>query len=112
YKQSGLIAPYVPELRTRSVQRVTRNVEFKYVQEDIDRIKRQLQEKSVSLNEAKREAEKKANTERLDARKKERQTRKMEPTKTIELTIETLDGKTNTVAALSSKVMEEAAHNS
>jgi carboxyl-terminal processing protease len=112
YKKLAMTALYVPELKSRSAQRVSQDPEFKYVQEDVDRIKKQLEEKIVSLNEARREAEKKANTERLEARKKERQAHKAEPPKTIELTLETLDGKTNTVAALSSKVMEEVAHNS
>ncbi|MSR64321.1 MAG: tail-specific protease [Verrucomicrobiae bacterium] len=111
YKEVDMTALYVSKLRARSAERVANNPEFKYVQEDVDRIKKQLQEKIVSLNESRRETEKKANTERLDARKKERLSHKTEPPKTIELTLETLDGKSNTVAALSSKVMEEAASN-
>ena len=111
FKPWGVVTPYLSELRERSERRMSINPEFKYVKEDIELAKKQLGEKSKSLNEASREAEKKANTERLEMRKKERLARKSEPLKKIELAVADDDAKTNAVAALTTKVLEEAASN-
>jgi len=102
YKTWGVITQYLPELRAHCAQRLVQNPEFKYLQEDIARTKKRFDEKTISLNQAQREAEKKANQDRVNARKKERIARKIEPPRSIEITLENLDGKTNGVAAVSS----------
>lgn len=92
--------PPVEELKRRSAQRVLKDVEFRYVAEDIERAKKHLEDKTVSLNEAQRLAERKENEARAEARKQEREARKVEPLKFTEITIGALDGQTNNVATI------------
>ncbi len=80
-------------LRRASEGRIAASPEFAYVQEDIIRYKRQLEDKTISLNEAKRLAEKAADKARVEGRKKERAGRKTEPLKFEEITLQSLDGK-------------------
>lgn len=102
----------VAELASRSRARVAANREFAYVLEDIHRLAKLEEQKTISLNEAEREAEKKATEERLEARKKERLARKVEPLKVIEVSFDNQRGGTNTIAAVTTKVLEAAAQNS
>ena len=67
------------ELSKASSERVASSPEFSYVREDIERYKQRKEDKFVSLNEAKRLAEKKADDERSQRRKKERLARKEKP---------------------------------
>ncbi len=109
YRSWGLVGEHLSELRLRCAKRILNNVEFRYVREDMDLVKKRLEEKTVSLNESKREAEKKANLERREARKKERLTRKDEPLKATEITLATLDGKTNMVSVARRPAPQSAA---
>jgi len=74
-------------------------------------MKKKQEEKTVSLNEAQRLAEKKEIEARNDERKQERATRPASELKTTEITLGSLDGKTNVVAAVTKKVLEDAAKN-
>lgn len=53
-----LVQPYLDELRRRSAARVSENIGFRFVQEDMELLKKRLSDKSVSLNEAERRREK------------------------------------------------------
>lgn len=66
---------FLDELKKRSVARVSSNQEYKYLNEDRDRIKQQLEENSISLNKRKRKAENEENESRRKARNKERRVR-------------------------------------
>lgn len=102
--------PPVDDLKRHTIARVLKNPEFRYVAQDIVRTKKKQDEKAVSLNEAQRLAEKKETEERNELRKQERDARPAQPFKTQEITLEILDGKTNTVA-LTRQVMQDAADN-
>jgi carboxyl-terminal processing protease len=82
YDKLNLVAPYLPELRRLSAQRIASDKEFSYIREDIDIYKKKSAEKTVSLNEAQRLKEREADEARLKARDKERLARK-EPAETI-----------------------------
>ncbi|MEI6084399.1 MAG: carboxy terminal-processing peptidase [Verrucomicrobiota bacterium] len=103
--------PPVDDLKRQAIARILKNPEFRYVAQDIVQLKKRQEEKTVSLNEAQRLAEKKENENRNEQRKSERAARQIQPPKTTEITLEILDGKTNTVAALTRKVLEDAAQN-
>jgi carboxyl-terminal processing protease len=109
YRSWGMVGEYLPELRLRCAKRILQDAEFKYVREDTDLVKKRLEEKTISLNEAKREAEKKANLDRRDARKKERLARKAEPLKATDITLATLNGSTNVVSAVKHTIKKSAA---
>ncbi len=75
FNQLDRVAPWVADLRTASAKRVSTNQDLIWINEDIARIKKQLATPVVSLNEKQRRAEKAEETERTDARKKERASR-------------------------------------
>jgi len=104
--------PPVDELRRLAAGRVTQNPEYRYILEDTALLKRKTDEKFVTLNEAARLAEKKQNEERAEARKQERAARHAEALKTTDITLKSLTGSTNLVAAITREVMETAAQNS
>jgi len=101
--------PPVKALRQLAEVRVMRDPEFRYIVDDIERFKTKSAEKTVSLNEARRLTEKLENENRTVARKKERAARHVEPLKTTEITLASLTGATNKVAAITRKVLETAA---
>jgi carboxyl-terminal processing protease len=84
----GYVKPFVAELQQRSTERVNRNPDFGYLKEDIEAVRRQRAEKTVSLNEAKRNQERQTNKARLEARKKERAQRRTPADRVFELTLE------------------------
>ena len=69
------VTPYLSRLRVASSRRVQADRDFKYIGEDISKVEEQLKDKSVSLNEAVRRADKKETKEKLEARRKERRSR-------------------------------------
>jgi carboxyl-terminal processing protease len=105
--QLNRVKPYLAELQARSRQRVERNKDFDYVREDIQEYSKEQADKSLSLNRVERIAEQKTITDRLDARKKERQARAKSGEKVYEITLKNLDNpelqpptvKTNSAAA-------------
>lgn len=85
------VQPYLTELTKRSTQRIGKDKDYEYVREDIERFRKMLADKSVSLNEDKRRAEKVADKARADARKKELAARHdVQPT-TYEITLKVAD---------------------
>ena len=106
------LVPPVDELRRSAAARLAANPEYRYILEDTALLKRKTEEKSVTLNEARRLAEKKQNEDRTETRKQERAARKVEPLKTTEITLASLTGSTNIVAAITRQVLETAAQNS
>ncbi len=84
--------PQLKDLARLSAQRVDASREFQWVREDIARYKKQKQDKTISLNLAKRLADKKADEARETERKKERLAMHEKPLVAREITLESLDG--------------------
>ncbi|HYE30202.1 MAG TPA: carboxy terminal-processing peptidase, partial [Methylomirabilota bacterium] len=93
------------ELQSKSRERIKEDRDFEYLFEDIAQVKKQQADKTVSLNEQKRLAEKEEQKAKMEARKKERAARKVEGEKVFELTLEMVDknGAMQQVAALNAK---------
>jgi carboxyl-terminal processing protease len=109
------VKPYLAELQQISKQRVAKDRDFEYIQEDITKFRKEEADKSISLNEAERIAEQKVNTAIEEARKKERLARKKFDEKVFDLTLKNVDSpqleaeaaKTNSVAAATAAVSGE-----
>jgi len=105
------VAPYLAELRKRSDRRVATAKDFDYIREDMALVKKQQDDKSVSLNEQQRLKEKEENEARGKAREKERLARKTPEPTVYDLTLKLADQpglppptvKTNAVVAKSGK---------
>ena len=108
----GQSAPPVDVLRRLAAMRVAQDPEFRYIVEDTERLKNKSAEKTVSLNEAQRLTEKLATEHREELRKQARTVRHIEPLKMTEITLASLTGGTNTVAAITCKVLDDSAKNS
>jgi carboxyl-terminal processing protease len=87
----NLVKPYQPELLKRSRTRREADLDFAYIQEDIAEYRKNLADKSLSLNEAVRLAEQSANDTHLQARKIERATRPKSADKVYDLTLNNVD---------------------
>ena len=104
-------APPVEDLRRLAASRVSHDPEFRYLVEDTERLKAKSEEKTVSLNEVRRLAEKLDNDKRAETRKKERAARSHAPLPTTEITLASLSNTTNHVAAITQQVLDDAAAN-
>jgi len=82
YEKMNRVEPFVTELKRRSDTRLAADRDWAYVKEEIERFKKLIAEKSVSMNEAERLKEKKENDERVKARKKDLASRP-EPTEKV-----------------------------
>jgi carboxyl-terminal processing protease len=110
------VKPYLPQLQQFSKQRLATDRDFAYIQEDIADFLKEQADKSISLNKAGRLDEQKARAERLQARKKERLSRKKSDDKVFELTLKNVDRpqlepplvKTNAIAAASEPLFDDA----
>jgi carboxyl-terminal processing protease len=115
YEPVNLIPPVLPELRKRSDARVDKDKDFAYIREEIERFKKNKDEKTVSMNEEARWKEKKELEARDKARRKELRTRPEPTYKTYEFTLKNVgnselpDPKTNTLASAKSKLTNEVA---
>jgi carboxyl-terminal processing protease len=82
---------FKPELRSRSAARVAADPEFRYITEDLDRVKQRLAENSISLNEKVRRTELDEEKARKDARTAERAKVKPLAQKRYTLTLENVN---------------------
>ncbi|MBA3272628.1 MAG: carboxy terminal-processing peptidase, partial [Chthoniobacterales bacterium] len=82
---------YVDELKRRSEGRVKEDPEFGYVMEDIERMRRKLDENRISLNEEARRNELNEDKIRKEIRTKDRLARQNEDTRVYRLTLDTVD---------------------
>ncbi|MEO6034875.1 MAG: carboxy terminal-processing peptidase [Verrucomicrobiota bacterium] len=114
FRKWNSVKPFLPELKRRSEHRVETDKDFSYIREDIEQFKKNLADKSISLNELKRREENKELTVRKDARIKERKARKPTTEKVFEVTLKNADQpglqlfvpKTNEVASARSDDVE------
>src|SRR6195256_1259685 len=82
---------FVDELKRRSEARVQANPEFKYVMEDMERLRKRLDENRISLNEDTRKSELNEDKIRKETRSKERLARHDEEMQMIRLTLDNVD---------------------
>jgi carboxyl-terminal processing protease len=82
---------FIDELKRRSEARVQVNPEFKYVMEDMDRLRKRLDENRISLNEDTRKVELNDDKIRKETRAKERLARHDEQMQMIRLTLDNID---------------------
>lgn len=87
YEKLNRIQPALPELRRRSETRVNLDRDFAFLKEEIDIQKKKLADRSVSMDESKRLAEKDKEEARAKARKKELAARPEPPGKVYEITL-------------------------
>ena len=90
-KWSDLHPLFIDELKSRSAARVTANPEFRYVMEDLERLRHKLDENRISLNETVRRDELNQDKLRKETRSKERLARTEEEPRVYRLTLETVD---------------------
>ncbi len=91
FEKLTLIQPHFTELSRRSTERVSKEKDFEYVREDIERYKKLKDEKYVSLAEAVRLKEKEENKARAESRKKELLARDEKLPTTYEITLKLAD---------------------
>ncbi|MEY2494720.1 MAG: carboxyl-terminal processing protease [Verrucomicrobiota bacterium] len=82
---------FADELKRRSEARVQSNPEFKYVMEDMGRLRKRLDENRISLNEDVRKNELNEDKLRKETRSKERLARQGEDMQMIRLTLDNVD---------------------
>lgn len=85
------VAPHLAELKKRSDARVAADKDFTYLRSEIERYKKLMAEKSVSLNEAVRVKEKQEAQARADARKKDLLARTEPKVKVYDITLALAD---------------------
>src|SRR5438067_2241023 len=82
---------FIDELKRRSEARVQGDPEFHYVMEDMDRLRKRLDENRITLNEDVRRKELDADKVRKETRTKERLARNVEDMHMIRLTLDNVD---------------------
>ena len=108
YTKLNRVEPLLPELRKRSETRVAIDRDFAFIREDIERYKKLLAEKSVSLNEAQRLKEKLEMDERSKARKKELAARPEPAGRVYEITLKHVEDPAGTLPPPVSKTNHTA----
>lgn len=91
YQRADRINGGLDELRKNSSDRTTKDKDFTYIREDIELVKKQRADKTISLNEQQRVKEKKEAEARTEARKQERDARPASTDKVFLVKTETVD---------------------
>ncbi len=87
FTESNVVKSSLETLRTRSSQRIAKNPDFDELKTDIERLRKTREEKSVSLNEERRQKEKADLAARVKASKEARQARGIKPPPAYEVTL-------------------------
>jgi len=82
---------FIEELKQRSSERVQRNPEFHYVMEDMERLRKKLDENRITLNEDARRKEIQDDKARKESRTKDRLARHEEEPSIYRVTLDTVD---------------------
>ena len=88
YTPLDQVKPFLTELQTASKLRVEQSKDFAYLMEDIEQVKKRKDEKSISLRESDRLAEREQDKARQEKRKKERASRTKPSSHIFELDLE------------------------
>ena len=99
YERASSVDGKIAPISKASADRVAASKEFAWIREDLERWEKQKKDKIISLNEKKRLAERQADEDRAEARKKERIAMKEKPPVFEEITLAMLDGKAKTPTA-------------
>lgn len=91
YQRADRVNGGLDELRKNSSDRTTKDKDFTYIREDIELVKKQRADKTISLNEQQRIQEKKEAEARIEARKQERDARPLSTDKVFLVKTETVD---------------------
>ncbi|MBI5799335.1 MAG: carboxy terminal-processing peptidase [Verrucomicrobia bacterium] len=91
YQRADRLNGGLDELRKNSSGRIAKDQDFAYVREDIELVKKQRADKTISLSEPQRLKEKKDAEARVEARKKERDARPPVADKVFLVKTETVD---------------------
>lgn len=116
YEPMNLISTHLAELRKRSEARQSTDKDLVWLRGEIERHRKKVDDKTVSLNEQQRLNEKKEADARAEARKNELKRRGEPPYKTYEITLKLADqpglppplSRTNTVASKEEKPAKSA----
>jgi carboxyl-terminal processing protease len=106
YTKLDRAAAYLEPLKSKSSTRVSKSTDFGYIREDIEIVKKQRADKTVSLSEPKRLQEREEIEKRAEARKQERAQRKVEHDKVFELTLDDV-AKNNPLKAVNAAKAKE-----
>jgi carboxyl-terminal processing protease len=87
YDKVNMVQPELPELSKLSSTRTATNKEFAYLREDIDRMQKLREDKTVSLNEKQQLADRARIISEHQAREKERAEHKLPDPKVYDLTV-------------------------
>src|SRR6185437_3840633 len=87
YQKVNMVQPELADLAKRSNERTATNQEFAYLRADIERIRKQREEKTVSLNEKQQLADRAQIIAEHKQRETERATHKLTPPKIYDLTV-------------------------
>jgi len=87
YEKVNMIQPELAELAKHSSERIATNKEFAYLRADIERIRKQREEKSVSLNEKQQLADRAQIIAEHKQRETERNARKISEPKIFDFTV-------------------------
>src|ERR1043165_6200001 len=90
-KWSDTHSLFIDQLRRRSEERVKGDPEFHYVMEDIDRLRRKIDDNRISLNEDARRKETSDDKLRKETRSKDRLARNQEEPQIYRVTLDTVD---------------------
>lgn len=91
FEAENRVAPLLDELRVRSEKRLATDPDFLYIQEDIQQYLKRKEDKTLSLNLAKRLEEKAENEVRAEQRKQERESRPSRGETVYEITLKDVD---------------------
>lgn len=91
FARQDRVTPFLEPLKIASADRVRKSTDFVYLNEDIELLKKQLADRTISLNEATRLKELQEIRDRDEARKKERAARKNNPVKIFDLSLAMVD---------------------
>ena len=93
YTPLDRVEAFFTSLRKASAKRIQSNQDYKYILKDIVRLKKIKEDRSVSLNEAERRKERADNKNRIEARNKERESRKARAEKYFEVRLKIPPGR-------------------
>jgi carboxyl-terminal processing protease len=91
FEKLALTETALPELTKRSEDRIKTDRDFSYIRDDIDRYRKQLEDRTVSLNESTRRRELASDKARAEARKAEIKARNERAPLTYEITLRDAD---------------------
>ena len=91
YEKLNRVEPFLADLKNRSDLRLASDIDFSFVRDEMERYRKQIADKTISLNETARLKEKKEADDRAKARKKELAARPEPPGKIFDITLKLAD---------------------